>query len=797
MALFESNFIFTAPIRKFKANDPYYWEVDNIPISELEQNTLFLKDQLEKLVTTQEFLSATGGGITRDAFSDLRPTVAGSVVSVEPGRFTARINDAATLTEALSNPALNAGEGYLGEGSSWFMQDPVAVRSAVDKIISTDSANALFLNGLFEKLSTYPVYKVALGQYVNTGSTVTTTDLGDNLSWTGFPLLSNEKVYDLLSTIFNQSLNKISFAQPLAKEFTKRWRGAIRTAVVDVPETLTITVPEFDPEDYFYFDSTGTKQLLGSNTERIDLIFIYSKPVDQGSSKVISNGGVTTITKPSLGILVGAGLGLDYTATGTDEYATIVRNTDSGTTGDFFMLASQADVASTDGGILLKDGTTVNGSFPAPDDILNLAPLLANDLATNDLRLVGQSILPIAYVRVTQAQAGVITRNDLMDIRPFFRTTELTYDERAGIAAALPGLSLANPAVGKRELDDCINTVVTTALGTGGTLDNTNPSVPRTIGGGYIWGGRKYGPEGAITAAMGDNGSWFENGTFGMSYTDTPSDPDWDWATWTSYLDGTKDGAGVHKNDWINFKYVINRNLSTDSTLDFEEVGASNDDSIFTNSFGTDIGKGINTNDDGLPNPLMMYWVKKRFWFTLPSGFANYSVKASLINCAPLSQTGLSNATNRSFQSAGTQGIWVSKGDGWFDIYVGWVGPDPYKSTGGRWGGWSTDSTKAASFPSSNRDSNKFRSWTCLYPELGVVPVADGSDANATIGTEDVGYVPHLDSNPEVKVDSVGVCTYPSVVFEVTGFPIGWENNGFLLYNSTMPHNGTTQLVLR
>ena len=325
--------------------------------------------------------------------------------------------------------------------------------------------------------------------------------------------------------------------------------------------------------------------MLGSNTERIDLIFIYSKPVDQGSSKVISNGGVTTITKPSLGILVGAGLGLDYSATGTDEYATIVRNTDSTTTGDFFMLASQADVASTDGGILLKDGTTVNGSFPAPDDILNLAPLLANDLATNDLRLVGQSILPIAYVRVTQAQAGVITRNDLMDIRPFFRTTELTYDERAGIAAALPGLSLANPAVGKRELDDCINTVVTTALGTGGTLDNTNPSVPRTIGGGYIWGGRKYGPEGAITAAMGDNGSWFENGTFGMSYTDTPSDPDWDWATWTSYLDGTKDGAGVHKNDWINFKYVINRNLSTDSTLDFEEVGASNDDTIFTNSF--------------------------------------------------------------------------------------------------------------------------------------------------------------------------------------------------------------------
>jgi len=42
----ESQFRFIDPIRKFKANDPYYYEVDNIPIIQLEENIKFLKDQL-------------------------------------------------------------------------------------------------------------------------------------------------------------------------------------------------------------------------------------------------------------------------------------------------------------------------------------------------------------------------------------------------------------------------------------------------------------------------------------------------------------------------------------------------------------------------------------------------------------------------------------------------------------------------------------------------------------------------------------------------------------------------------
>ena len=34
---------FVTPIRYYKANDPYYYEVDNIPLRQLEENILFVK----------------------------------------------------------------------------------------------------------------------------------------------------------------------------------------------------------------------------------------------------------------------------------------------------------------------------------------------------------------------------------------------------------------------------------------------------------------------------------------------------------------------------------------------------------------------------------------------------------------------------------------------------------------------------------------------------------------------------------------------------------------------------------
>ena len=69
----ESNFKFTDPIRYFKANDPIYYEVDNIPLKQLQENDLWLKDQIEKLdANFQSTTVQVDNGITRDQIEMLK-----------------------------------------------------------------------------------------------------------------------------------------------------------------------------------------------------------------------------------------------------------------------------------------------------------------------------------------------------------------------------------------------------------------------------------------------------------------------------------------------------------------------------------------------------------------------------------------------------------------------------------------------------------------------------------------------------------------------------------------------------
>ena len=85
----ESAYRFTNPIRYFKANDPYYWEVDNIPLKQLQENNLWLKDQLAGGSIRLE-------NIQRSSLDELRPVVTETNrrVTVHRGRYTARVNDA-------------------------------------------------------------------------------------------------------------------------------------------------------------------------------------------------------------------------------------------------------------------------------------------------------------------------------------------------------------------------------------------------------------------------------------------------------------------------------------------------------------------------------------------------------------------------------------------------------------------------------------------------------------------------------------------------------------------------------
>ncbi len=90
----DSAFRFTDPIRVFKANDPYYFEVDNIPLKQLQENCLWLKDQVRKVTQTRV------SDIKRADIDELRPYATGGdrMVRVLPGRYTGRINDASDKT---------------------------------------------------------------------------------------------------------------------------------------------------------------------------------------------------------------------------------------------------------------------------------------------------------------------------------------------------------------------------------------------------------------------------------------------------------------------------------------------------------------------------------------------------------------------------------------------------------------------------------------------------------------------------------------------------------------------------
>jgi len=324
MAIFyyESGNRYTDPVRYFKANDPYYYEVDNIPIKQLEENSRFLKDQVDGLIN-----EVKGSSVNRSNFSELQPYTdeVDSTIKVRPGRFTARIN------EAYTKDPLQFITQTLGQGAN---TDPFKDGWAVGTVASGSVSaalvkwrtkvvdNATNMNGLFERTFVYPMKSNDLvGDGVDSGnpnsmSQSTNGNISGRASWPGlFGYLheyntdrSTRPVKmpdgDTIVDLFRQ-------AGRLESEFIKRWRGAIRTSIVDIPNELQIEIPRFSDEDFFYYDEEGNRIPLSAD-QRIDLLFIYSKPIDQSEIKVASytNGVPRTLTTPELGIVKGAGLGI-------------------------------------------------------------------------------------------------------------------------------------------------------------------------------------------------------------------------------------------------------------------------------------------------------------------------------------------------------------------------------------------------------------------------------------------------------------------------------------------------------
>lgn len=498
----DSTYRFTEPVRYFKSNDPYYWEVDNIPVKQLEENILWLKDQLATFEVS---------GIHRQHFSELKPYAAGGTsVKIKPGKFLGRVNDAyqkgIVSLQKTAFESLDNGDRRLQFGLS----------TTVLKSIAGDILNfPLYNNGLYENLQHHDVGRfgspsLAFRNLVPDDDIINYLPKNRLAKWKqGFT-----------------STNTLERLNQQAVEFTRRWGGVVRTSLVNVAEELEVDVPLFSSKDYANHTDT-------SPSVRFDLLFIYTHPVDAPSTAIVrpDGEGPTIITKPRLGIVKGAGVvnligrgsytGYDSAEDAnffdSAEFSQDLANGSSyfdhqssidGSSGKYQIMSTMSDQLQQSTGL-----KGFYGNFPSPDDLMNLTPLLQEDIENNNLVLLGQSVLPVAYI-VVKKGATQITNNDIIDIRPFFRTAELSYNERAGIAAAFPPLSFANPAVGKTEMLEAITKAVAyvkdyvdgatapiggdTDVDTSGTVITPNLGFP--ISTGTILGGLKYGVEGALVA---------------------------------------------------------------------------------------------------------------------------------------------------------------------------------------------------------------------------------------------------------------------------------------------------------
>ena len=851
----DSQYRFTSPIRFFKANDPIYYEVDNIPLKQLQENDLWLKDQIKNL----KFDADT---ISRVEFSELKPYVEGvdNKVYVRPGRFTARINDAYNITplqvlkNVIGSDAKDTNQWLAGSGKH------PSISTLIDEFKKTIGANYLGLNGLVERAFSriagnvdrasryqasgslgiegipfgsennttirqfnnqppYPGLGVILwSQFESTADSLGLSKPVGSIDYPQFSYSLTQYEDDITG---QQSFN-IGFASLNAAEsaFIKRWRGVARTAVVDVPNELNIDVPAFNAQDHFYIDANGNKQLIPA-TQRIDLLFIYSKPVDAENTTISKfvNNTPTTITKAELGLFHGAGLGVDFRARAgrtvdvvtpegaSDQTPGSLTNNYKSTQidGTPKMLSHLGDETGTNNGFQISSGFFIKGSFPSPDDLMNLSPLLDEELNAGNFHLIGQTILPLAYIvvrnsaQVNENSSPIINVEDVIDIRPFFRTTELSYNERAGIAAAIPAPSLANPIVTQAELSSEMKKIYRSILDgntgggtTGGGLPEGSPNSPRVVFSQKIMGGWAFGVEGALLSyIMKQNPSLSRSEAVDLvkrnyNYSRLPQYPDWDRASWCN-APGAFPNTASYPNDFINYhsfkigslgtkdannlptyKYsaYATRNLSESERLKrFGTQAVMQTDGAFINStmaYNLDNGQAI----DGLVNFL---YVRKRCNIVRSNvpWMGDYDVNLQFLNCVPLTcpttGKGFGGDDRYTEGTAGIAGMWVEKYPDHFYIYAAWVAKD-YR--GHREPDAAGNIPVRPMIPPLNREGNHFAGFAVINKDF--------MKANTEHHQHNPrGQIrqPYASQSNNWSEPEVGIAIYPTIQFEVIGIP--------------------------
>ena len=339
-------------IRYYLPGDPYYYEVDNLPLHDLQENDSSLQAQIDALNTRIDAALSTPN---KHGFGELlpywHPNQAG-VLKVKDGNFIARVNTKAT-----------------------------------------------FENGLMERL------------------------------W-GSDVDSNS-VYLRDATSYNNDEPRTLAAARAGRELYEA-KSAARTAVIDYKDVNNVTVPGFDDEDFTDADAPDY---------RIDLLFIQASPSLDESNEYRPRFGNTEET-PRLGYVKGAYFRVDNIA---DEGRVQGRIFDEqGLEGKLLGL-SQVDVFQRDSGTVPSPDDVANGSYKSPTTATGgishtpgITPLSLDVWAENQFDSLGVFSLPIAYIKVPRGYrlGDVLPQEAIIDIRPLFRSTELTLSERQAISTS-------------------------------------------------------------------------------------------------------------------------------------------------------------------------------------------------------------------------------------------------------------------------------------------------------------------------------------------------------------------------
>ena len=367
-------------IRFYLPADPYYYQVDNLPLKDLLDNDIALQEQIDNLSFDDT------GAVFRNGIKELQPFIDAALpgqVSVRSGNFIGRTNRTnGTASERAAGSLGNAGAKRVDNGTTEIRTPP-----------TTDGPGTLSNFGDYNVANPIPAAE------------------------------RNEPAQGMARTsVFNFHGGSISIDGFDHNEFA--------TAITD--DTYNTTAP------LARLDLIGITTINGA----MDDPFLWGNVDTQ--SPVVSVDG-----HPRLAVVKGAGI---VQSSDSHKRDISVTNADKGRR--YITIGTAAENLNEygrdlDGNITLGPKF---GTIPMPDDVVNVLFSKTEidesmfDFAEKNLN--GSFFLPLAYVYVPQTHvAGApIPQNYLKDIRPLFRTAELTLAERQAVAASFQP-SLSNPLV--------------------------------------------------------------------------------------------------------------------------------------------------------------------------------------------------------------------------------------------------------------------------------------------------------------------------------------------------------------